>query len=167
MRILVTAASKHGATGEIAQAIATALGAEGITAEARAITDVATLEGYDAVVLGSAVYVGKWMSEAKEFVALHADELRKRPVWLFSSGPLGVTPKPMEDPVDVAPMLEATGAREHRLLVGALDRAKLGVGERIIVRAVRAPYGDFRDPATIREWAHHIAEALVAPAAPA
>ncbi len=166
MRILVTAASKHGATGEIAQAIATELSAEGITAEARAITDVATLEGYDAVVLGSAVYVGKWMSEAKDFVALHADELRKRPVWLFSSGPLGVQPKPTEDPVDVAPMLEATGAREHRLLVGSLDHAKLGMGERLVVRAVRAPYGDFRDPATIREWAHHIAQSLAAPVEP-
>ncbi len=163
MRVLVTAASKHGATGEIAQAIATELSAEGLTAEARAITDVATLEGYDAVVLGSAVYVGKWMSEAKDFVALHVDELRKRPVWLFSSGPLGVQPKPTEDPVDVAPMLKATGAREHRLLVGALDRARLGMGERLLVKAVRAPYGDFRDPATIREWAHHIAAQLAAP----
>ncbi len=163
MRVLVTAASKHGATAEIAQAIATELSAEGVGAEARAITDVATLDGYDAVVLGSAVYVGKWMSEAKDFVSIHADQLRRLPVWLFSSGPLGVTPKPMEDPVDVAPMMEATGAREHRLLVGSLDRARLGMGERIIVRAVHAPYGDFRDPATIREWAHHIAAELAAP----
>ncbi len=163
MRVLVTAASKHGATAEIAQAIATELTAQGIAAEARAITDVATLEGYDAVILGSAVYVGKWMSEAKDFVAAHADELRRRPVWLFSSGPLGITPKPTEDPVDMAPMMEATGAREHRLLVGSLDRAKLGMGERIVVRAVHAPYGDFRDPATIREWAHHIAAQLATP----
>jgi menaquinone-dependent protoporphyrinogen oxidase len=163
MRVLVTAASKHGATAEIAQAIATELTAGGIGAEARSITDVATLDGYDAVVLGSAVYVGKWMSEAKDFVSLHTDELRRMPVWLFSSGPLGVTPKPTEDPVDAAPMMEATGAREHRLLVGALDRAKLGMGERIIVRAVGAPYGDFRDPATIREWARHIATELAAP----
>ncbi len=167
MRVLVTAASKHGATTEIAQAIATELTAQGIAAESRVITDVATLEGYDGVVLGSAVYVGKWMSEAKDFVALHADELRRRPVWLFSSGPLGVTPKSTEDPVDLPEMMAATGAREHRLLVGALDRNKLGMGERIIVRAVHAPYGDFRDPATIREWARHIAQSLAAPVEPA
>jgi len=160
MRVLVTAASKHGSTREIAQAIATELSAEGIAAEARDVTDVATLEGYDAVILGSAVYVGKWMNEARDFVARHGEELRHRSVWLFSSGPLGSIPKPTEDPVDVAPMMEATGAREHRLLVGALERGKLGMGERIIVRAVRAPYGDFRDPATIREWARHVANEL-------
>jgi menaquinone-dependent protoporphyrinogen oxidase len=163
MRVLVTAASKHGATAEIAQAIATELSAQGVGAEARAIGDVATLDGYDAVVLGSAVYVGKWMGEAKDFVARHADRLRGMPVWLFSSGPLGTTPKPNEDPVDAAPMMDATGAREHRLLVGALDRAKLGMGERVVVRAVGAPYGDFRDPATIREWARHIAAQLATP----
>ncbi len=160
MRVLVTAASKHGATREIAQAIATELTAEGISAEQREINDVATIEGYDAVILGSAVYVGKWMGEAKDFVATHGKELRQRPVWLFSSGPLGTTPYPNEDPVDVPAMMEATAARGHRLLVGALDHAKLGIGERLVVRAVRAPYGDFRDPATIREWAHHVAEEL-------
>lgn len=162
MRVLVTAASRHGSTREIAQAIATELTTEGLQAEAREIAAVTTLEGYDAVVLGSAVYVGKWMPEAREFVATHADALRSRRVWLFSSGPLGLTPKPMEDPVDVPEMMSTSGAVAHRLLVGSLDRSRLGVGERLIVKMVRAPYGDFRDPATIREWAHTIAASLVA-----
>lgn len=164
MRVLVTAASKHGSTYEIAQAIATELSSEGIEAEARELRAVTTLEGYDAVVLGSAVYIGKWLKEAKDFVATHAEELKRRPVWLFSSGPLGATPQPAEDPVDAAAMVEATGAREHRLLVGSLDQHKLGISERLIIRMVKAPYGDFRDPATIREWAHTIAQELSATA---
>jgi menaquinone-dependent protoporphyrinogen oxidase len=160
MRVLVAAASKHGSTSEIAQAIATELTVHGLQAEARDVAAVRTLDGYDAVVLGSAVYVGKWMSEAKAFVEANAERLRTLPVWLFSSGPLGETPMPNEDPADVPELMTATGAREHRLLVGALDKDKLGLGERLVVRMVKAPYGDFRDPATIRQWADHIAGEL-------
>jgi len=160
MRVLVAAASKHGSTSEIAQAIATELTAHGLQAESRDVAAVPTLDGYDAVVLGSAVYVGKWMSEAKAFVEANAERLRTLPVWLFSSGPLGETPMPNEDPADIPALMEASGAREHRLLVGALDRDKLGFGERLVVRMVKAPYGDFRDPATIRQWASQIARSL-------
>jgi menaquinone-dependent protoporphyrinogen oxidase len=81
-------------------------------------------------------------------------------VWLFSSGPVGDPPKPEEDPVDVAEVLAATRAREHRVFAGKLVRKQLAFPERAIVTALRVPDGDFRDWAAITGWAGAIATAL-------
>src|SRR5665213_1770747 len=89
LRVLVTAASRHRATAEMAERIAAALAARGIDAEARPIDEVAEVGGYDAVVLGSGIYVGRWLSEARRFAEDNAATLTTMPVWLFSSGPLG------------------------------------------------------------------------------
>ena len=97
---------------------------------------------------------------AWELVARCVDALAARPVWLFSSGPVGDPPKPEEDPVDVAEVLAATRAREHRVFAGKLVRKQLAFPERAIVSALRVPEGDFRDWAGITEWAGAIATAL-------
>jgi menaquinone-dependent protoporphyrinogen oxidase len=160
MTVLVTAASKHGATAEIAESIALSLASHGAAAEYLPVHDVAAVEHYAAVVIGSAVYAGHWLPEAKAFVEHHGEALRQRPIWIFSSGPVGEPPKPEELPVDVAAMLSATGAREHRLFCGRLDRQLLGFAERSIVRLVRAAEGDYRDWSAIADWAGSIAVAL-------
>jgi hypothetical protein len=64
------------------------------------------------------------LASAKDFAERRAAELAARPVWLFSSGPIGDPPKPVEDPADVGPLLAATGAREHRVFAGRLERAR-------------------------------------------
>jgi menaquinone-dependent protoporphyrinogen oxidase len=163
MRILVTAASKHGATTEIAESIAATLRDEGIEVDIRPPDDVETLEGYDGVVVGSGVYAGHWLEPAKRFVERHTGGLAARSVWLFSCGPIGDPPKPAEDPVDVAPLVSASGAREHRLFPGRLIKRSLGFAERAIVTALRAPEGDFRPWPEIDEWARSIAASLRAP----
>jgi menaquinone-dependent protoporphyrinogen oxidase len=81
-------------------------------------------------------------------------------VWLFSSGPIGDPPKPEEDPVDVAGILAATRAREHRVFAGKLVRKQLSFGDKAIAVALRVPEGDFRDWAAIKGWAAEIAAAL-------
>lgn len=160
MKVLVSAASKHGATAEIARAIGDALGERGLEAEVLAPEEVGGLDDYGAVVCGSAVYAGHWLKEAKELAGrLEGDG---RPVWIFSSGPIGDPPKPDEDPVDVVELLEKTRARGHRVFAGKLDREKLGFGERALVRALRAPDGDFRDWDEIRAWTDEIADELSA-----
>jgi menaquinone-dependent protoporphyrinogen oxidase len=161
MRILVTAASRHGSTEEIASAIAKGLTERGLDADASAI-EHATPEGYGAVVLGSAVYMGHWLEPARRFAEQHGAALAERPVWLFSSGPLGPPEHlvPEDEPVDAAPVVQATGARAHRVFAGRLSKRGLGFGERAMVAAVRAPEGDFRDWAAIDAWAGEIAEAL-------
>jgi menaquinone-dependent protoporphyrinogen oxidase len=163
MRVLVTAASKHGATTEIAGAVATALRERGLTVDLTPPSQVTAVEPYDAVVLGSGVYAGRWVEEARTFVDRHAESLATRPVWLFSSGPLGDPPKPAEDAVDAAPIGERLGARGHRTFAGRLDRSELGFMERTITNVVRAPDGDFRDWEAIRAWAGEIAAELAAP----
>jgi menaquinone-dependent protoporphyrinogen oxidase len=163
MRVLVAAASKHGSTAEIARTIGASLTFRRIDADVMAMGTVTSLEGYDAVVLGSGIYMGHWLEPAKRFVAQQATELLERPVWLFSSGPLGDPAKPTEGPADVGGLIEATHAREHRLFAGSLWKDELGIAERAMVAAVRAPEGDFRPWAEIDEWAGQIADELAAP----
>jgi menaquinone-dependent protoporphyrinogen oxidase len=160
MRVLVTAATKHGATGEIARAIGDALRDHGLDPTVAGPEQVDRVDDYDAVVLGSAVYAGHWLRPARELVDRCGSALVARPVWLFSSGPVGDPPKPDEAPVDVAEILAATRAREHRVFAGKLVREQLNFPERAIVSALRVPEGDFRDWPEITGWAAGIATAL-------
>jgi menaquinone-dependent protoporphyrinogen oxidase len=161
MRILVTAASKHGATAEMASAIGTALTEAGLDVVVKPMHELGGVAGYNAVVLGSGVYMGRWIPEAIEFVTRHAIELRARPVWLFSSGPVGSPdPKPEGDPISIGELVTSVRARGHRTFAGRLDRGRLGIGEKLVVSAVRAPDGDFRDWEAITAWSREIAAEL-------
>jgi menaquinone-dependent protoporphyrinogen oxidase len=160
MRVLVTAATKYGATAEIAQMIAEVLADRGLEPTVVPPEQVEGVDGYDAVVLGSAVYAGHWRKPARELVNRCGTALAERPVWLFSSGPVGDPPKPEEDPVDVAEIVAATKAREHRVFAGKLVKRQLGFGEKAMVVALRVPEGDFRDWAEIKGWASEIADSL-------
>jgi menaquinone-dependent protoporphyrinogen oxidase len=162
MRVLVTAASRHGATHEIADAIAAGLERRGVEAEAHHAEELTSLDGYDAFVIGSAVYVGRWLQTARELVEMNATALAARPVWLFSSGPLGPPDalKPQGEAVDAADVIAAVAAKDHRVFGGRLDRSLLGFGDKAVVVAVRAPEGDFRDWEAIDSFAADIAEHL-------
>ena len=166
MMMLVAIASRHGSTNEIGRAIAEELRATGLVVEQRDFADVRDLQGYDAAVLGSAVYMGNWLSAARHFVDRHAARLAAMPVWLFSSGPIGEDdPQPHGDPVGVAALEEAIHPRGHRVFAGKLDPHELGFMERLAAKAVHAPAGDFRDWDAVRAWAREIAAALGHPAA--
>jgi menaquinone-dependent protoporphyrinogen oxidase len=160
MRVLVSAASKHGATTEVAAAIAAALARTGIEPVVVAPAEVTGVDGYDAAVIGSGVYAGRWLEPARDLLERHREALSKVPVWLFSSGPIGDPPRPAEDPVDAAMMRALVGAREHRVFAGMIDRGRLGFGERAIIAALRAPEGDFRPWPEIDDWAAAIATRL-------
>ncbi len=162
MRILVSTAGKHGSTGEIGARIAEALRA-GLPSDAvvdvLAAAEVGDATSYDAVVLGSAIYIGRWMDDARHVAAMLATH-PPRPVWLFSSGPIGDPPQPDEEPVEVRDIAEATDARGHRLFAGRLDRHRLGFGEKALVMALRVPDGDFRDWDAIDTWGAQISGEL-------
>ena len=162
MKILVLVESKHGSTDEIAQAITHELSEAGHEVELYDAKEAPHPSGYDAVVAGSAIYVGRWMGEARTYIHQHADALRERPVWLFSSGPLGKEPQPVGDPEEIAELVTASAARDHRNFVGKLDKDELGLAERLVVRAVKAPYGDFRNWEEIGGWAREIAREVEA-----
>lgn len=163
MKILVTAASKHNSTAEIAEAIGDELRQAGLNVDVFEAKQAPAPTGYDAVVVGSAVYAGSWMGDARGYVDAQQAELARMPVWLFSSGPLGAEdPQPQEPPAQLDDLLQKTRARGHEIFVGSLDKNDLGLAEKLIVKAVKAPYGDFRDWEAIRAWARAIAAELAA-----
>ncbi|MDQ3855585.1 MAG: flavodoxin domain-containing protein, partial [Chloroflexota bacterium] len=165
MGVLVAVASKHGSTREIAEVIAEELRTQGLEVDLRDAGQVDALEGYDAVVLGSGIYAGSWLPEAKHFADQHRGALTGLPVWLFSSGPLGAPePKPHDDPAKLAAPMGDVPIREHRVFVGKLDPADLSFGERLIARVVHAPSGDFRDWEDVSGWARRVAAELQATA---
>ena len=176
MRVLVAYATRHGATQGIAERIAETLRAEGLEADARAAGSVATLDGYDAFVIGSAAYLFHWLKDATNLVRRNRRLLRDKPVWLFSSGPVGgpVDAKGRDQraaavPKDAIELAPALNARDHHVFFGAfdLDREPIGLAERVarlMPASIQAemPTGDFRDWPEIEGWARQIATALAA-----
>ncbi len=162
MNVLIAIASKHGATAEIGEIIQRVIAADGYQPHLREASEVTDLSPYDAVVLGSAVYAGNWRASARKFVNRHGQELRAMPFWIFSSGPLGPDQQ-TED--DMGPLINKRVAEltpiEHKVFSGKLDPADLKLSEKIIVRMVKAPSGDYRDKNSIVEWAQSIGKYLV------
>ena len=167
LRVLVAVASRHGATTAIAAAVADGVRStlpSGVVVVHDA-ADVADVTGFDAAVLGSAVYFGQWLEDARELLLRCAVPLWELPVWIFSSGPLGVPPRPPEVLLDVDEVRRLSRAREHRLFPGRLDPELLDFAERAVVAALHAPVGDFRDLAAARVWGAGIGAELVQRAA--
>ena len=160
MKVLVAVASEHGASIEIGQVIEASIRSAGLEVELKRIEDVSSLSPYDAFVIGSGVYSGHWMRPAREFVEVHEGELKAKPVWLFSSGPIGDPPRPLENPAEVAGLLKSLDSRGHRLFPGRIEGSDLGLSEKALIALVRAPDGDFRPWSEIATWAESIAQHL-------
>lgn len=161
MTVLVAYASKHGSTQEIAERIAEQLRQLGKQAEARPMDAVDNTGSYEAFVIGSAVYYGSWLKEATEWVRHNQAVLAEHPVWLFSSGPLGIEVEDAEQqPQELAEFQQALKPRDHRIFFGAADHHKLSFAERIALKCVGAREGDFRDWQAIETWAASIARDL-------
>lgn len=160
MNVLVVVGSKHGATCEIGAAIAEQLNTAGHhSTAADAENPPGDLSAYDAYVIGSAIYMGHWTKDIRRFVDDHTTALASKPVWLFSSGPLGDTsgPKPDQQMEEFTAVLKPVG---HTIFGGALDKSDLNIVERATMRAVHAPYGDYRPWHEISAWTDEIIEAL-------
>lgn len=165
--VLVSAASRHGSTAQIAAAICDELQQRGLRARVVPPAGVTALDGYDAVVLGSAVYVGHWLQPAMDLVNRCRDEFAARPVWLFTSGPVGkpsgrLAQQMDTDPVELPLLRDVTGFREHKVFPGKLNPKSLPFTQRVSLLVFRGLTGDFRDWAEIRRWAGRIADQLAA-----
>jgi menaquinone-dependent protoporphyrinogen oxidase len=164
MRALVAYASKRGSTAKIARAVAGELVEAGIEADsgpAGAMTDLAP---YDAVVLGSAVYMGRWRPEARRFLRRHAKALAGKPFWIFSSGPVGDPAKDggakWLEPPKVVARAERLGVRGHVVFGGCVPDEPHGFVERSMVRDTPPEFRDRRDWDQIRAWAQAIGAEL-------
>lgn len=168
MNVLVAYGSKYGATAEIAEKIGLKLKASGLKTHVFPASHVKDLTPYDAVILGSAVYAGHWMPEAAHFLETHEQGLKKRLVWFFSSGPTGEG-DPIEKlhgwrfPAAQQAIADRIQARDTMLFHGKIDLPSMHFGERLVVRAIGASVGDFRDWNKIADWTAKIATNLLAP----
>jgi menaquinone-dependent protoporphyrinogen oxidase len=157
-RILVAYATKLGSNGEIAEVIAETLRAAGHDAAAQPAREVKSLEDWDAVVLGSAIYAAHWQKDARRFTSRFRNELAARPLWLFSSGPLD--PRLAQADLPITPhgaeITEGLGALAHHTFGGRLV-ADAPIDPQVLATH---PIGDFRDPDAIRAYAAEIGAAL-------
>jgi menaquinone-dependent protoporphyrinogen oxidase len=165
MKVLVTCASAHGSTQGVAGRIAQRL-RRSFTVEHLPLGEVTSVSPYDAVVVGSAIHDQAWLPEAAEFVRRHAEELRARPVWLFSVGMPDAFARPLrtlahrEGPAVVAPFAEMVLPIDVHVFSGVLDTHHFSAGGRAALRLAGARDGDFRDWPAIDAWADAIALGL-------
>ncbi|MFK7804881.1 MAG: flavodoxin domain-containing protein [Anaerolineae bacterium] len=165
MRILVTYATKHGATAEIASTIGEVLKEHDLSVDVLRIKQVDDLSLYSAVIVGSSIYFGDWRHEMVNFLKDNEKHLVKRDVWIFSSGPTGTKDDyellaEWRFPLWLRPLLERIQPHEAAVFYGNLDREKLNFLEKQLVRLNNTPFGDFRDWVEIKAWATTIANQL-------
>jgi menaquinone-dependent protoporphyrinogen oxidase len=163
--VLVTYATKHGATAEIAERIARVLTRAGLAVDLVPVEEAPAPDGHGAVVLGAAIYMGMWRRGAKQYLTRHQEALAARPVWLFASGPTAEgDPEELVDghvvQAALEPVIERISPRDITLFHGRIDPEHLGWFERFVIRTVGAEVGDHRDWDAIEAWAGEVAEAL-------
>lgn len=185
-RIQVVYASRHGGTAGIAERICRTLEHEGLDVNLEDAAGSFSVEGFDGHVIGSGVYIGRWLDDGIDFLERNAEVLASQPVWLFSSGPVGnVSPAeegadqleqalgPAEGPGSagrkrIAGLSELIHPRDHKVFAGVFDPTDppKSMQERIVRMLPAAkstlPAADFRDWVEIEDWARRIAAELVA-----
>lgn len=171
-RILVTYASRTGTTAEIAAAIGRELRLAGASADVAELKEVASVAGYDAVVVGSPIYMGRIEGDVGKFVARHREALEKMPVAAFAVGlPADQKNAPGESAQKSGTREEGAGKIRTALepvktvaatmFAGRLDTARLSFVQRTMIGFVKAPTGDFRDWDEIAAWARSLVPLLL------
>lgn len=165
-KILIVFASKYGASAEIAGKIEEVLTTKGLEVYNEDSKNfVWKDQQYDAVVAGSAVYAGNWLPHASSFLINNVDKLTDIPVWIFSSGPTGdgdavESMKGWLHPIGLKSTIEKIKPMDIKLFHGDLNMKKLNFFEKLIVKLMKAPQGDFRNWKEIEAWTNSIAEEL-------
>ena len=177
MKVLVAYATRHGSTRGIAERLAQTLERSGLDVDLRQVEEADDVEQYGAFVIGSAAYMGRWLKEASQFVQRNRSALAGRPVWLYSSGPVGTERIDANGrdvveasrPKEFAELEGVLHPRDERVFSGAFDpdAEPVGLAERLgrpflRMPAIRKelPAGDFRDWSAIEAWAADIADGL-------
>ena len=132
-RVLVTYGTSNGTTRHVAEVLADRLRRDHFVVDVAPALEIHLVDGYDAVVLGGAVFASHWHDDARRFARRHSVALLQRPVWLFSSVPVG----------EAAPTGPVRGAVQTMLRLRARDHATFS-----------------SDDAAVRHWAGSIAAAL-------
>ena len=162
-RILVAYASKSGTAAEVAQAVGRALPGKSVAVDVRPAQEVSSLDGYQAVVIGSGVRLGRWLPQAVEFVRKHEAQLRQVSTALFTVHMLWIDDSETSRrnrQAYSAPVREIITPKTEAFFAGRIEMARLSFMERVMTKAVRAPEADSRDRDAIRAWAEGLLSAL-------
>jgi len=167
--VLVAYASRAGSTQAVAEAIAAVLDENGIKSELKKVSEVRSLDGYAAVILGAPLYMFHWHADAHSFLSRQRLMLAALPVAVFALGPFHDDEK------------EKQGAREQldkelakyswfkpldiQIFAGVFDPKKLGFPYNLLMAfpanpMKRMPPSDARNWPEIRDWAATIGTQL-------
>jgi menaquinone-dependent protoporphyrinogen oxidase len=155
-KVLIAYASKCGSTGEIARALAAELTKRGKSVDVQLANKVNALDGYGAVIVGSAIRMGSWLPEAVQFVERNAAALKQLPTAFFTTHMLNADDS-AESRAARAAYLDSVHkfmtAQSEVFFTGKLEMAKMSWFDRFISQAMKAKDEDKRDWGAIRAWA--------------
>jgi menaquinone-dependent protoporphyrinogen oxidase len=156
MKVLVTWSSKHGGTEGIGKTVADEIHAQGFEVVALPVDEVTQLSTFDAVIIGGALYANRWPAHARRFVRRNVRQLRKVPVWFFSSGPLddSADREEIPPPPEVAVLTQLVGAKGHVTFGGRLEPDVKGFPASAMAKKSS---GDWRNLERIRAWGRQLA----------
>jgi menaquinone-dependent protoporphyrinogen oxidase len=139
--------------------VAEGLREEGLTADVVPARRVGRLAGYEAVVVGGALYAFRWHRDARRFVKRHMAELREHPTYFFSRGPLDDSAHERDIPPvkGVKALMDSVGASGHVTFGGRLRPDAKGFPAHAMAKKNA---GDWRDADQVRTWAHQLASEL-------
>lgn len=160
MRVLIAYGSKMGGTHGLANWLGNDLQEMGsFEVDVQPADMVRSVDSYDAVIVGGALYIFRWHGDARSFVRRFRRELKEKPVWLFSSGPLddSASHEAIPPVKGVAKIMEKIGARGHVTFGGRIPENAEGMAKKMAEENT----GDWRDPTQVRNWAREIASELI------
>lgn len=162
---LIAYASKHGSTAEVAKKISELLLKAEIKVDVIDVKDNIDVKTYNNIIIGSAVYIGQWQKKAAKFLKENEKSLADKSVWLFSTGPTGEGDpvklmKGWKFPEGLQSIADKIKPHDVAIFHGVLDETKLNTLEKMTVKMVKAPFGDFRDWEAIEEWANEIIKVI-------
>jgi menaquinone-dependent protoporphyrinogen oxidase len=166
--MLVAYGTRYGSTREVAETVAATLEEEGVDADVKQAKEVRSLDGYDAVVLGTPLYLGALHRDVRALLEKNQAALERTPFALFALGPIkaddGIDGSRAQL-TDALAKLPVPTPASTTVFVGAYDPARLGFRDKMLTALPASPlHGevahDDRDWGAIRGWAHALVEPL-------
>src|SRR5699024_2380932 len=125
----------YGSTRELGDVVGSVLGGHGHEVHTADVAEVEHLD-YDAVIVGTAIYIGRPLTAARKFTARLEQEAPRLPVWVFASGLKNVTRNPLAPPFTQPAARPYLGSR-YPIFRGKVDPDQLGDAERALIAMTR------------------------------
>lgn len=166
-KILIAYASRCGSTGGVADTVGQVLHASGASVDVRLLKKVKDISPYQAIIVGSAIRMGKWLPEAADFVKKHKEALSKLPVAFFVVC-LTMKDDTPENRNTVLNYLKPVHQEAPQvipvdtgLFAGAVDFKKLSFVYRIVLKSMDIVEGDYRNWEAVKNWAGEVSRKII------